>query len=536
MAARQHARSGTGVLAVLLVCAATLRHARTPEGDNLRPRKDALEYAVLANRLAGGDAPDVPIGDRVYPTRYPLGFPLLLAPSVLARTPPHHLWRVTAIFGVAGVVLTYWAALRLTSPIAATWAALLLAAAPRYAYWSVHVMSDVPAAMLTALWALLLTGSAFAGLGIASGFACTVRLMEVPLLAVGAFAALARGWRQAARFATGAMLGLLPLLSTAIATGHSPGSGYAFWPAPAARFTMSAAAANFPVYAETLCGAAHPRFYSYLVPPFVVVGIWAGLRSHRRATVLAVVSAAAVHVMVALFYYFRASRLLLPILPLLLLLGALGFEQLLSRRTMWTGLLGTAALFLQLRAALAGGPTPPDVPHVAPTLLAVARRLPPDALVVSDVAAPLAWLYWIRGTGRHFMPLAALPHDVGGDLADDYVDPLVRLAARGVTVAPGTFLHGDHVAPAGRAVLAGPRATSVVVVLCTEYGRRELAAALAPVAVASPTVTVSGCQVATIRGKARSSPEANPGATAEGVRPGARGRNPPAREIGRRET
>src|SRR5947208_9866997 len=138
MAARQHARSGTGVLAVLLVCAATLRHARTPEGDNLRPRKDALEYAVLANRLAGGDAPDVPIGDRVYPTRYPLGFPLLLAPSVLARTPPHHLWRVTAIFGVAGVVLTYWAALRLTSPIAPTRSARLVGGA------TLHAHSNVP--------------------------------------------------------------------------------------------------------------------------------------------------------------------------------------------------------------------------------------------------------------------------------------------------------------------------------------------------------------------------------------------------------
>src|SRR2546422_5012989 len=184
-------RSWIGLLAALLLSVATLRHARTPEGENLRPRRDALEYAVLANRLAGGEAPTLPIGDRVYPSRYPVGFPLLLAPSVLAGTPPHHLWQATAVFGMGGVALTYWAALRLTSPIAATWAALLLAAAPRYAYWSVHVMSDVPAAMLTALWALLLTGSAFAGLGIASGFACTVRLMEVPLLAVGAFAALA---------------------------------------------------------------------------------------------------------------------------------------------------------------------------------------------------------------------------------------------------------------------------------------------------------------------------------------------------------
>src|SRR5262249_4398089 len=64
-----HALRAAGGLAIALALAGlTLSRAPREAGQNLEPRSDALEYAVLARRLADGDPPTLPIGEHAYPS------------------------------------------------------------------------------------------------------------------------------------------------------------------------------------------------------------------------------------------------------------------------------------------------------------------------------------------------------------------------------------------------------------------------------------------------------------------------------------
>src|SRR5439155_18309319 len=187
----------------------------------------ALDYAVIANRLAALEPPTIPIGDRVYPSHYAVGFPLLLVPGVLAGLPPDRLWLLSSVFAVFGVFCTYISARRLSNPFSAAWAALMLALAPLYVRFGVMLMSDAPAAVLTALWATLLLRGSWGLLGFTSALACSVRLTGVVFCFCGAIAALQT--RRALRFMSGAVTGFAPTAYYVLAGFSHLLGGYSFW-------------------------------------------------------------------------------------------------------------------------------------------------------------------------------------------------------------------------------------------------------------------------------------------------------------------
>src|SRR5262249_38000005 len=224
-------------------------------------------------------------------------------------------------------------------------------------------------------------------------------------------------------------------------------AAYTFWtPMPATVATalvLTAPAANAGRYAEALLGLSQ-RGALYPVPAAILATIGLGvlLRSPQRNAAVSLVCAAALHTLLALGYFFRDPRFLLPVAPLIMVFAAAGLRFLWTRSRGLAGALAATALALQLNALghrASGGARMLRLGVILPTVAAV---LPSDAFVVSDVAAPLAWLYWIRGTRREFMPMTVPPDGVEGNLIDTPPRPPSHLSGPGLPPAapPSTLL------------------------------------------------------------------------------------------------
>lgn len=79
-------------------------HSPTKLGRELFPTPDAIEYAMLANRLAHLEAPLIQVGVWEFPSRYPLSYPILLAPFAWVFN-VNRLWIASALMGLAATGL-----------------------------------------------------------------------------------------------------------------------------------------------------------------------------------------------------------------------------------------------------------------------------------------------------------------------------------------------------------------------------------------------------------------------------------------------
>lgn len=495
-----------GLAFALCGAAAALSLVSHEAGANLEPRPDALEYAVLAYRLADGDPPTLPIGDRTYPSRYPLGFPLLLVPAAAAGVPPDLLWVVPAVIALVGIAAVYEAARRATNVAVATWAALLLAASPGFVQFGVMTMSDGPATVATAVWAVSLVRRVGTPLlGAVAGYAGTIRLTALPLLLAGALAATARGRPALRGFLVGALIGFAPSL-LAYALGWSGAlAGYAFWVPDryahgGAAFAAHHLAENVAHYGPAILGVGRrPPFYPVAVPALAVLGLWTVRRSPRRVEFMCLAAVLVLQVGIVLPYFFRTVRLLLPAVPLVLLLAAIGLANVSGRWRPLAWAVAIAALAVQIHGTqrlLHGDRRESRMNAVMGSL---ARVLPEHGVIVSDVPALLAWLYWIRGTDREFMPLVVPPAGPRHDFVDRHVRALYATGAHGAGALPHVLLDGAAATPTGVAV-ARRRANGspVVLIACTEYGKQLLPRAIEAVA-AVPEPKVGRCDVAAVR-------------------------------------
>jgi hypothetical protein len=82
-----------------LALAARWHWAAVPDGRQLRPRPDALEYAAAAQAIAAEGRYLLQVGPYRVRPRYPPGWPLLLAGAVRLGVPGEELWRVGGLFG-----------------------------------------------------------------------------------------------------------------------------------------------------------------------------------------------------------------------------------------------------------------------------------------------------------------------------------------------------------------------------------------------------------------------------------------------------
>jgi hypothetical protein len=118
-------------LFVALALGLAIRWTTPSQVADLRPRPDALEYEESARNLANGYGYVLRIAGKIYPPRYPFGFPILLVPAVAVAkdTPGIGIWVVLAS-ALAAIVAAWALAGAAAGTASATVAALFLAFRP----------------------------------------------------------------------------------------------------------------------------------------------------------------------------------------------------------------------------------------------------------------------------------------------------------------------------------------------------------------------------------------------------------------------
>jgi 4-amino-4-deoxy-L-arabinose transferase-like glycosyltransferase len=437
--------SGLETIAALLILAAGigLRLACVDEWSlDLKPRPDALEYALIARQFASASAPVLTIDGEHYPSRYPYGTPLCFAP-VLALTGGRLdlAYAGTIAFAACALWLTYLVGRRLVGPWGGVLALAICAMSTEHARFSGVVMSEIPSALILLLIAWLWLGLAegrvrpvgYLALGLLAGFAGSIRypnwIALLCLLADASVGVLRR--RSGARIALlslglGAALSLIPQLAYNAAMFGSPfEDGYRYWEPDDYKtghavlldyayrpFSPQWQEGNLVYYGRALIGATH-ALYRPEVFALAVIGLILLWRERRPGRGLLLVLLPLGTALFYSCYFFRADRMLVPVLSFLAMLAALPVARFLDRvapAREWVRALGIAVVVGLLGWHLSGPwqemvrDAPRSRAHASlPQFEALRQRLDPAALVVLDL--PLA-LGSVVLPGWQLMPLS----------------------------------------------------------------------------------------------------------------------------------
>ncbi len=425
-------------------------------GQELWPMPDAVEYAAVAVNLDRGLGPVLHFAGNSYPSRYTIGYPLMLAAAypLLGSRPGRLciLTALTALVAIAGLyLLTAW----MFDRPSAILAALLLATSPHFLGLSTMVMSDVPAlavailAVLAFLYALekeSLVASALCGLLV--GLSVTIRASNGAIL-VGMLAAvllvrpLGLQFALVMAFAIGfiGFPGLQAWLNLHY-LGSIFSNGYAFWlpdfynSAVFKTFKLSYLVVpadpiyqhgNFVAYALALLGIdgifgqlhlgtesrtlVHARYalYPFPVVVFAAVGVFSAMRHKRdaatmRALYLGLIFLALL-VLIYLPYFHVEPRFMLPASFTIFAAAGWGLVRANRSPSLEWGWAGFAVIALDVVLACAivvetvsrlTTPVPRQSELVA-EVQAIRPRLT-NAVLVSDIS--LQWLELIVG-GDH---------------------------------------------------------------------------------------------------------------------------------------
>ena len=353
-------------VAILLAFALLMMtRAGSRRGAELMPWPDGLEYAAQAVNLDQGRGAVLHFGGYSYPSRYPEGYPLILAAALpLVGHRVARLYTVTIAIGLCAIVAIYLLALKLFDRSSAILAALLLALCPVFVAYSSLVLSDVPTMTVTILaaWALARATdeeghpgreaalyATWIILGFIAGFSAIMRPTNAMIVGAIALALVAvpprgvgvRGIATAAAgfFVALAVMPLLQLHSNAINLGGALSSGYGWWvpevySQSGRQFNVSHLFGptlprnphgNVPVYVTALLGLdgmlgdrGDPRYflYPFAAAAFALVGIFAVLqdRSQRAARRVVYFGLALVGLLFAVYSFdlFTETAYLLP--------------------------------------------------------------------------------------------------------------------------------------------------------------------------------------------------------------------------------
>ncbi len=437
---------------------------RTRDGVDLKPRPDALEYALAARSCAQHGSLSLPIGAAEYPPRYPPGFPLLAAPIIwLQDGDLAHAWRAALVYGLLGLLLVCLLGHLLEGLSGALLAGLILALSPEAVASSVALMSETASLALWAAVLLLLCLAARArgavppaahllGAGLLLGAAVTVRytnlaLLLPALLFLGTrhrFAPL-RSLRTALLVLLPALLGAGAVLAYNQATFGSPWrDGYRFWAPPiydnpGLVFSPRYLLHGLPGYWESghLCayGRALLGLDASLWTPWIAglaaLGLARTLLRSRccpvaRLIALAACTAGPALILFHLAYVWQSTRFLTPLLPLVAVLAGAGAKALAAgaaRLARGRERAATAVVFVLVLAAAAlplGRPLResvfpkgriPPLPALLESLPGLDRELERPALVIVNFPVTLA--VPALGSGREILvndSAAADPH------------------------------------------------------------------------------------------------------------------------------
>lgn len=401
-------RSIGGLLLVAaLAIGFALRAVAPSEVSDLRPRPDAFEYEEAARNLVEGEGYVLVVDGAKYPTRYPPGMSLLIAP-VLRFADQGFGTGVLAVLACSllTIVGTFVLATLAAGPIAGGVAALLLAVSPEDVTWSQKVMSDVPSTcavtwILVASFLVARRGrpAAWLAVGVAIGLAALIRLTNGAVAVPAALLALLSAWpghgpsgalRALLGLGAGVAVGLVPLLAYQLSSfGSLLGTGYDLW-APEPFFALGyltgppAAGGTEPnalVYAQNLVGLG--RLYTWPIALLVLLGIASGARAggRRRELALLAASTLAAFFLGHVAYYWQDARFLLPTLPVLFAAAGSAFA---AQESGWVRGAALAAVILGLVPLARPGETyVPDKRFGEPQVLArIATEAPPDAAIL----------------------------------------------------------------------------------------------------------------------------------------------------------
>jgi 4-amino-4-deoxy-L-arabinose transferase-like glycosyltransferase len=431
-------------------------------GQQLWPMPDGVEYAATAVNLDRGLGPVLHFAGNTYPSRYTIGYPLMLAAAypMLGRR-AERLCLVTALTGLIAIAGLYVLTLWMFDRPSAILAGLLLATSPRFLGSSTYVMSDVPAlaVVILAVLAFLYAEEkqspvASALCGLLAGLAVTIRVTNGAILAGMLAAALLVQPRrlpfaQVVVFAFGfiAFPGLQALVNLHY-LGSAFSSGYTFWlpenygsvfrtfdlrylfvPTGTAfrhgslvtyaivMLGLDGILGQFTLTAELRRSvAAHYAFYPFSVAVFAGLGVFFALRRERnpgsmRAVYLGLGFLAALLLMY-LPYFTVDPRFLIP--GSFIVFAAAGHGMISANRKLEWGWAGFVVIALD--AVVAGAIVVQTVSRLAmplprqSTLVADVLAIRPqlrNAVVVTDIS--LQWLELIAGgEGTEFVGLNSL--------------------------------------------------------------------------------------------------------------------------------
>ncbi len=341
----------------------------TPSRD-FRPSPDAAEYAAAGLSLAEGRGLTLAMGSGSYPTRYPCGYPILLALFHLLGLPLERFHWGSLLLSLAILPLVHRLARRSgCGRDAALLAAAVTAFSPVLLFCSIRVLAE-NASLVVMLAALLLAlGSGQAAgrraalftllAGAAAGFAVIVRLANLVSLPVVFGLVLWLAWQQQGRrpahlvrvslfFGLGGLAGILPqLVVNRLNFGRLLTTGYGYWNEayldPRGMFEAAHVVhpwnpiyGNLWYYLRHLAGMSFEASFLQLYPLaavlLAVVGLFALLRHgrHRAVHFFGLLHCLATLTLL-LFYYGQSTRLLAPVVPWVALWAGQGFAALWHR-------------------------------------------------------------------------------------------------------------------------------------------------------------------------------------------------------------
>lgn len=440
-------------LVIILVAAVFILYLPAYWAGSLIPQADAGEYAVAANNLAHLRPDHLTLLHHSYPSRYPFGFPLLLAPFYWLP----HATLANGIYGVfvsalVAVVAVYGLTRAVSGRFAAVIAALSLLLSPTVVIFSHYLLSEMVSTALVALGGLFLYRAAMSDvhqrrrwwlalLGGVTGLAILVHLTNLLLLPALALALFlnsrirADGRRALLAVAAAPSLALLVLaLYDKLTFGAATATGYRLWRPDwyhslHTTFAFAYALHRHPM--ETggpLTPFGNIAYYAHLfvalVPsrwlalPLVIGLIALLLDRHPAVRTLMIFSLAFSLLTLGLYsvYFFQGIRFLLPLVPFMAcaigrgmaiggrwLLGRAASHRILRPCGVASGLavIGITVLGLALgvRPALQesylyqrfvrDNPAPFPAPVEAETMALYGTVAPQGSIVVTDLFVPV---------------------------------------------------------------------------------------------------------------------------------------------------
>lgn len=278
------------------------------------PRPDALSYVQLAEGLAQGNGYRVDIEGEPEGSRYPPGFPILLA----GLSPALGAADATLLLAVCLVVAAWWSAWKAAGPIAATVAVVLIAYGFLPHDFAGAVMADVSGALFVVLALLAYQYERLRLAGALAGYAVWLKLALVPIVV---------GLRRRSLFSFVLMVAVLAV--TKVFWGWGYGEDHAEW---GLKHVWSTEGLLSP----------DPRYPNVVAYPLMLLGVhgdlilpgssflagWAVWHRAERRYVLGVAAAALV---VLLPYFYQATRFIFPVAALVAIYSGVGVEDLIRR-------------------------------------------------------------------------------------------------------------------------------------------------------------------------------------------------------------